>query len=57
MCCDGTVTDNDTDPVELRSVAERLATEAADFVRRRRVEVFANPEPIGNATCGLNQHC
>jgi myo-inositol-1(or 4)-monophosphatase len=30
----------DLDPTELRSVAERLATEAADFVRRRRSEVF-----------------
>lgn len=39
MCCDGTVT-IDTDPVELRSVAEQLATEAASYVRRRRVEVF-----------------
>jgi myo-inositol-1(or 4)-monophosphatase len=29
------------DPVELRSVAERLAEEAADFVARRRVEVFS----------------
>ncbi len=29
------------DPAELRSVAERLATEAADFVRRRREEVFS----------------
>ncbi|RDH75206.1 inositol monophosphatase [Mycolicibacterium moriokaense] len=29
------------DPAELRAVAERLATEAADFVRRRREEVFA----------------
>ncbi len=28
------------DPAELRSVAERLATEAAEFVRRRREEVF-----------------
>jgi myo-inositol-1(or 4)-monophosphatase len=45
MCCDGIVTDNDTDPVALRSVAERLASEAADFVRRRRVEVFADPHP------------
>src|ERR1700754_1200071 len=45
MCCDGTVTEHDTDPAELRSVAERLATEAADFVRRRRIDVFANPEP------------
>jgi myo-inositol-1(or 4)-monophosphatase len=39
------VTENDTDPVLLRSVAERLATEAADFVRRRRVEVFGSPRP------------
>jgi myo-inositol-1(or 4)-monophosphatase len=30
----------DLDPGGLRSVAERLATEAADFVRRRRGEVF-----------------
>jgi myo-inositol-1(or 4)-monophosphatase len=28
------------DPAELRSVSERLAAEAADFVRRRREEVF-----------------
>jgi myo-inositol-1(or 4)-monophosphatase len=34
------VTENDTAPVELRTVAEGLATEAAEFVRRRRVEVF-----------------
>jgi myo-inositol-1(or 4)-monophosphatase len=34
------VTENDTDPAVLRSVAERLATEAAEFVRRRRTEVF-----------------
>ena len=39
MCCDGTVTD-DSDPGSLRAVAELLATEAADFVRRRRTEVF-----------------
>ena len=39
------MTENDTDPVLLRSVAERLATEAAEFVRRRRVEVFGNPQP------------
>ena len=45
LCCDVTVTDNDTDPVLLRSVAERLATEAAEFVRRRRVEVFGDPLP------------
>lgn len=40
MCCDGRVTGSDTDPAGLRSVAERLALEAAAFVRRRRVEVF-----------------
>jgi myo-inositol-1(or 4)-monophosphatase len=39
------VTDNDTDPVLLRSIAERLATEAAEFVRRRRIEVFGDPQP------------
>ncbi len=37
------MTENDTDPVRLRSVAERLASEAAEFVRRRRVEVFGDP--------------
>lgn len=31
-----------TDPVLLRSVAERLATEAAAFVRARRAEVFGD---------------
>jgi myo-inositol-1(or 4)-monophosphatase len=45
MCCDGRVTDNDTDPVVLRAVAERLAAEAAEFVRRRRIEVFSDPRP------------
>jgi myo-inositol-1(or 4)-monophosphatase len=45
MCCDGTVTEDDADPVLLRSVAEGLATEAADFVRRRRDEVFVDPRP------------
>ena len=44
VCCDGAVTENDADPVVLRSVAERLATEAADFVRRRRDEVFGDPQ-------------
>jgi myo-inositol-1(or 4)-monophosphatase len=39
------VTENDTDPALLRTVAERLATEAAAFVRRRRVEVFGDPRP------------
>ncbi|MGD9620359.1 MAG: inositol monophosphatase family protein [Mycolicibacterium sp.] len=40
MCCDGAVTAPDTDPALLRSVAEKLAAEAAAFVRRRRTEVF-----------------
>ncbi|OBG95238.1 inositol monophosphatase [Mycobacterium sp. E136] len=35
--------EHDVDPVQLRSVAERLATEAAAFVRRRRAEVFDGP--------------
>jgi myo-inositol-1(or 4)-monophosphatase len=39
MCCDEGVTD-DSDPGSLRAVAELLAGEAADFVRRRRTEVF-----------------
>ncbi|WP_077098557.1 inositol monophosphatase family protein [Mycobacterium terramassiliense] len=30
----------DDDPAQLRSVAEKLAVEAAEFVRRRRAEVF-----------------
>ena len=49
LCCDGTVTENDTDPVLLRSVAERLATEASDFVRRRRTEVFGDSHPDAGA--------
>ncbi len=40
VCCDGRVTEIDTDPALLRSVAEQLASEAAAFVRRRRMEVF-----------------
>ena len=42
---------NDSDPVLLRAVAERLAAEAAEFVRRRRVEVFGDgaPRPGGTA--------
>ena len=39
------MTESDTDPILLRSVAERLASEAADFVRRRRIEVFEDPQP------------
>jgi myo-inositol-1(or 4)-monophosphatase len=36
------VTQDDIDLVELRTLAEQLATEAADFVRRRRAEVFGD---------------
>ena len=39
------MTDNDTAPVLLCSIAERLATEAAEFVRRRRIEDFGDPQP------------
>jgi myo-inositol-1(or 4)-monophosphatase len=35
-----------TDPILLRSVAERLATEAAAFVRARRAEVFGGREAV-----------
>jgi myo-inositol-1(or 4)-monophosphatase len=40
LCCDGEVSENNSDPVQLRSVAEQLASEAATFVLRRRTEVF-----------------
>ena len=43
LCCDGPVTemtDIDSEPTTLRTVAEDLAAEAAAFVRRRRAEVF-----------------
>ena len=43
------MTENDNDPVHLCSVAERLATEAAEFVRRRRVEVFGDAQPGAKA--------
>jgi len=39
-CCDRAVTENSTDPAELRAVAEQLADEAAELVLRRRAEVF-----------------
>lgn len=49
MCCDGGVSDpdfnTDSDPVTLQAVAEGLAAEAADFVRRRREEVFGAEAP------------
>ncbi|MDY6996514.1 MAG: inositol monophosphatase family protein [Actinomycetota bacterium] len=37
--------DPETEPAALRSVAERLAAEAAAYVRRRRVEVFGAGSP------------
>lgn len=56
LCCDRRVVENDTpagresltDPVQLRSVAERLATEAAAFVRARRDEVFGDAPNLQN---------
>ena len=44
-----TDTDTDTDPVLLRSIAEQLATEAAEYVRRRRIEVFDGAPAMPNA--------
>lgn len=38
VCCDETVSDNR--PEQLRVLAERLAADAAAFVRRRRAEIF-----------------
>jgi myo-inositol-1(or 4)-monophosphatase len=52
MCCDGTVTD-DSDPGSLRAVAEQLANEAADFVRRRRAEVFGAGSPQQGAASAV----
>jgi len=42
MCCDGGVSDSDSDPGALLAVADDLAAEAAEFVRRRRAEVFGD---------------
>jgi len=49
LFCDEQVEDLDLDPTELRSVAQRLAAEAAEFVRRRRDEVFSG-EPQREST-------
>jgi myo-inositol-1(or 4)-monophosphatase len=49
LCCDERVETLDLDPTELRPVAERLATEAADFVRRRREELFGDT-PLREST-------
>lgn len=43
--------DNDTNPALLRSVAEQLADEAAQFVRTRRVEVFGSA--VANAASSV----
>ena len=48
MCCDERV-NIDTDPVRLRAVAEQLASEAAEFVGRRRTEVFGAGAAPGGA--------
>ncbi|TPG37051.1 inositol monophosphatase family protein [Mycolicibacterium hodleri] len=52
MCCDGTVTD-DRDPGRLRAVAELLAGEATEFVRRRRIEVFGKGSSDDAATSAV----
>jgi myo-inositol-1(or 4)-monophosphatase len=50
MCCDRRVSDTDSDPGSLLAVADGLAAEAADFVRRRRAEVFG--DGAGRADAG-----
>lgn len=40
MCCYGQMATLSSDPGQLRSTAETLVAEAAEFVRRRRAEVF-----------------
>lgn len=40
MCCYGQMANPSSDPGQLRSTAEALVAEAAEFVRRRRAEVF-----------------
>lgn len=42
VCCDGPMTPLDSRPDLLRDVAEQLAAEAAQFVVRRRQEVFGD---------------
>ncbi len=42
---------NDTRPEGLREVAEQLVGEAADFVRRRRAELFGPGSGAGSAAC------
>lgn len=43
------MTENSTDPAELRAVAEQLAAEAAELVLRRRAEVFGVGTPDDDA--------
>lgn len=42
MCCDGTMARPSSDPAQLQSTAELLVAEAAEYVRRRRAEVFGD---------------
>jgi myo-inositol-1(or 4)-monophosphatase len=61
LCCDRRVVGNNTpadresftEPVVLRSVAERLATEAAAFVRKRRAEVFGDSPTSQNTASSV----
>lgn len=47
LWCDGSVSTLENQPAHLRSVAEKLAAEAAAFVRRRRNEVFGTDARTG----------
>jgi myo-inositol-1(or 4)-monophosphatase len=49
LWCDGSVSTPENQPAHLRSVAERLAGEAAAFVRRRRTEVFGTGARAGGS--------
>ena len=65
MCCDGDVTSTDfpnpmnrpalSDDVlaQLRQVATQIAAEAADFVRRRRIEVFGDTSDDAGAEAAV----
>ena len=50
LCCDSSVEDNR--PERLREVAEQLVAEAADYVRRRRAELFGSGPSGGSAAAG-----
>ncbi len=47
VCCDNTV--EDIRPERLREAAEQLVAEAADYVRRRRLELFGSGAAAGSA--------